>query len=78
MLGRMRRDMISDAATNPNASAYGGDWTIQGSAADHGTSHLAVVDSEHNAVSFTTTINTGFGAFVMSNSTGARLDWLMG
>ena len=64
-----RREAISDTATNPDPTAYGGDWTIQGFE-DHGTSHLSVVDSEHNAVAFTTTINTSFGSKVMSNSTG--------
>ena len=63
------REAISDTATDPDPAAYGGDWTIQGFE-DHGTSHLAVVDSERNAVALTTTINTAFGAKVMSASTG--------
>ena len=39
---------------------------------DHGTSHLSVIDSQRNAVSFTTTINTAFGAKLMSQSTGTH------
>jgi gamma-glutamyltranspeptidase/glutathione hydrolase/leukotriene-C4 hydrolase len=41
---------------------------------DNGTSHLSVVDSEQNAVSMTTTINTGFGSKVVSESTGILLN----
>ena len=37
---------------------------------DHGTSHLSIVDSRRNAVSFTTTINTSFGSKLFSQSTG--------
>ena len=67
---RLRRDAIRDNSTSANATSYGGEWTIAGFT-DHGTSHLAVVDAQRNAVSFTTTINTGFGCKVMSRSTGA-------
>lgn len=37
---------------------------------DHGTSHISVVDSKHNAVSMTTSVNTVFGSLVVSPSTG--------
>ena len=40
---------------------------------DHGTSHLSVVDSHRNAVSFTTTINTSFGSKLLSKSTGTSV-----
>ena len=40
---------------------------------DHGTSHLSVVDSKRNAVSFTTTINTSFGSKLLSQTTGMRI-----
>ena len=40
---------------------------------DHGTSHLSVVDSKRNAVSFTTTINTSFGSKLLSQTTGTRI-----
>nr|BAQ21911.1 gamma-glutamyl transpeptidase [Allium sativum] len=37
---------------------------------DHGTSHMSIVDSERNAVAFTSTVNMYFGGGVMSPSTG--------
>lgn len=58
-----------DNTTQPY-TAYGGEWTVAGAVEDHGTSHLSVVDSERNAVSLTTTINTSFGAKVLLESTG--------
>ena len=66
----LRRDSIRDNGTSADAASYGGEWTISGFS-DHGTSHLAVVDAQRNAVSLTTTVNTGFGCKVMSASTGA-------
>ncbi|XP_072996430.1 glutathione hydrolase 3-like isoform X1 [Typha latifolia] len=41
---------------------------------DHGTSHLCIVDADRNAVSMTTTINSYFGAKVLSPSTGIVLN----
>ncbi|GLC51597.1 hypothetical protein PLESTB_000519700 [Pleodorina starrii] len=66
------RSLINDSAVLPH-SMYGGRWnpTISGvSPEDHGTSHLAVLDKDGNAVSLTTTVNTAFGSNVMSKSTG--------
>jgi len=37
---------------------------------DHGTTHLAVIDKDGNALTMTTTINTYFGSGVVSPSTG--------
>lgn len=45
---------------------------------DHGTSHFCIVDAERNAVSMTTTVNYGFGAGVLSPSTGIVLNNEMG
>ncbi|CAK7337372.1 unnamed protein product [Dovyalis caffra] len=45
---------------------------------DHGTSHFCIVDTERNAVSMTTTINYGFGAGILSSSTGIVLNNEMG
>ncbi|XP_052199978.1 LOW QUALITY PROTEIN: glutathione hydrolase 3 [Diospyros lotus] len=45
---------------------------------DHGTSHLCIVDADRNAVSVTTTINYGFGAGLLSPSTGIILNNEMG
>ncbi len=61
-----------DNGTQPYTE-YGGEWTVAGAVEDHGTSHLSVVDAERNAVSFTTTINTSFGAKLLSESTGMLL-----
>lgn len=41
---------------------------------DHGTSHLAVVDEEPNAVSLTTTVNKFFGSQIISPGTGIVLN----
>lgn len=41
---------------------------------DRGTTHLSVVDAQRNAVSLTSTINTGFGAKVLSPSSGVLLN----
>ncbi|CAI0543679.1 unnamed protein product [Linum tenue] len=45
---------------------------------DHGTSHLCIVDGERNAVSMTTTVNYGFGAGLLSPSTGIVINNEMG
>lgn len=50
---------------------YGGRWNqIQ----EHGTSHMSIVDRDRNAVSMTTTINSYFGAQILSPSTGIVLN----
>ena len=72
------RSTIADNGTAPPA-AYGGKWGIGATGAglppeDHGTSHLSIVDAAHQAVSLTTTINTGFGSGVYSPSTGVLLN----
>lgn len=41
---------------------------------DHGTSHFCIVDADRNAVSMTTTVNYGFGAGLLSPSTGIVLN----
>uniref|UniRef100_A0A0A9G4I3 Gamma-glutamyltranspeptidase 3 n=1 Tax=Arundo donax TaxID=35708 RepID=A0A0A9G4I3_ARUDO len=41
---------------------------------DDGTSHLCVVDGDRNAVAMTTTVNSYFGARVLSSSTGIVLN----
>lgn len=64
--------MLKDT-TVLNQARYGGQWNILKSGAhkdDHGTSHLCVVDGDKMAVSMTTTVNTGFGSKVISESTG--------
>ncbi|KAK9272787.1 hypothetical protein L1049_003164 [Liquidambar formosana] len=54
-----------------NSSHYGGRWNqIQ----DHGTSHISIVDHERNAVSMTNTVNSYFGAHILSPSTGIVLN----
>lgn len=41
---------------------------------DHGTSHFCIVDSDRNAVSMTSTVNSQFGGGVLSQSTGIVLN----
>ncbi|RCV33929.1 hypothetical protein SETIT_7G122100v2 [Setaria italica] len=50
---------------------YGGRWDIL---QDHGTSHLSIIDSERNAVSMTSTVNSYFGSLILSPSTGILLN----
>ncbi|CAL5027090.1 unnamed protein product [Urochloa decumbens] len=50
---------------------YGGRWNIL---QDHGTSHLSIIDSERNAVSMTSTVNSYFGSLIVSPSTGILLN----
>ena len=66
------RQQITDNSTR-DFTAYGGHYAQSMNPDDHGTSHLSVVDSQRGAVAMTTTINTGFGSKVISNSTGLLL-----
>ncbi|KAJ6804635.1 gamma-glutamyltranspeptidase 1-like [Iris pallida] len=52
-------------------SYYGGKWSVL---SDHGTSHLCIVDGDRNAVSMTSTVNSYFGAQILSHSTGILLN----
>ena len=69
------RQQIADNSTR-DFTAYGGQYAQSMNPDDHGTSHLSVVDSQRGAVAMTTTINTGFGSKVISNSTGLLLSAL--
>uniref|UniRef100_A0A0E0BX70 Glutathione hydrolase n=1 Tax=Oryza meridionalis TaxID=40149 RepID=A0A0E0BX70_9ORYZ len=60
------RQRIVDNTTFP-PSYYFPKWSQLN---DHGTSHLCVVDGDRNAVAMTTTVNSYFGAHVLSPSTG--------
>lgn len=57
--------------TTFGSSHYGGKWN---QIPDHGTSHISIVDSERNAVSMTNTVNSYFGAQMLSPSTGIVLN----
>ncbi|KAI8031490.1 Glutathione hydrolase 1 [Camellia lanceoleosa] len=66
---KLKKTIFDNMTFGP--SHYGGRWNpIQ----DHGTSHISIVDSERNAVSMTTTINSYFGAQFLSPSTGILLN----
>lgn len=61
---------INDNKTFP-PNYYGGRWNLIN---DHGTSHLSIVDSDRNAVSMTSTVNSYFGSQILSPSTGILLN----
>ncbi|KAJ8504491.1 hypothetical protein OPV22_005377 [Ensete ventricosum] len=61
---------INDNKTFP-PNYYEGRWNLIN---DHGTSHLSIVDSERNAVSMTSTVNSYFGSQILSPSTGILLN----
>ncbi|WZZ84646.1 hypothetical protein YC2023_113225 [Brassica napus] len=50
---------------------YGGMWN---QIDHHGTSHLSIIDRERNAVSIATSVNSCFGAVMLSPSTGIVLN----
>ncbi|KAG9456854.1 hypothetical protein H6P81_001362 [Aristolochia fimbriata] len=66
---QIRRDIV-DNTTFP-AEHYRPKWS---QLRDHGTSHVSIVDADRNAVSLTSTINTYFGAELLSPSTGIILN----
>eukprot|EP01018_Ginkgo_biloba_P038112 Gb_20998 [translate_table: standard] len=61
---------IYDNTTFP-PEYYGYKWN---QLRDHGTSHFCIVDSQRNALSMTTTVNSHFGAHMLSPSTGIVLN----
>ncbi|WOK92146.1 gamma-glutamyltranspeptidase 1 [Canna indica] len=61
---------IFDNKTFPPNYYGGGKYIIH----DHGTSHLSIVDSERNAVSMTSTVNSYFGSQILSPNTGILLN----
>jgi gamma-glutamyltranspeptidase/glutathione hydrolase len=54
----------------PSAS-YGAGYDLP---ADHGTSHLNVVDAAGNAIALTTTVNTNFGSLYVAGDTGLLMN----
>ncbi|MCL7047874.1 hypothetical protein MKW94_021856 [Papaver nudicaule] len=66
---RIRRKIVDNTTFPPNY--YMHKWNQLD---DHGTSHLCIVDAERNAVSMTSTVNSYFGAGVLSPSTGIVLN----
>ncbi|KAL6847912.1 hypothetical protein ACP4OV_022040 [Aristida adscensionis] len=66
---KIRRRIVDNTTFPP--SYYLAKWS---QLRDHGTSHLCVVDGDRNAVAMTTTVNSYFGALVLSPSTGIVLN----
>jgi len=68
------RALIRDGAVL-NQTEYGQPFNpLVSTPDDHGTSHISIIDAQRNAVSLTTTVNTGFGSGVTSESTGLLLN----
>ncbi|XP_058187026.1 glutathione hydrolase 1-like isoform X4 [Rhododendron vialii] len=65
----LKKTILDNMTFSPNH--YGGRWNL---IQDHGTSHISIVDSQRNAVSMTTTVNSYFGAHLLSPSTGIVLN----
>lgn len=65
----LKKTILDNMTFDP--SHYGGRW---GQINDHGTSHLSIIDHEQNAISMTTTVNSYFGAQMLSSSTGIILN----
>ncbi|KAI3747427.1 hypothetical protein L6452_09884 [Arctium lappa] len=64
------KETIYDNMTFDSAH-YGGRWN---QIEEHGTSHMSIVDKERNVVSMTCTINSYFGAKILSPNTGIILN----
>ncbi|BAY65934.1 gamma-glutamyltransferase [Calothrix brevissima NIES-22] len=80
---KLRRQQINMEQATPSTEVKPGLETIQNSKSkiqnlkfpeSSETSHLVVVDGQHNAVSLTFTINLGFGAGVVTPGTGIVLN----
>jgi gamma-glutamyltranspeptidase/glutathione hydrolase/leukotriene-C4 hydrolase len=72
---RLRNAILDNAVLN--VTEYGGKWNLARSGVpptDGGTTHISIVDSNGTAVALTSTINTGFGSKVLSQSTGILLN----
>ncbi len=67
---RVKARSLDPSKTRPS-KAYG---LIAPPADDSGTSHLSVIDAEGNAVALSTTINTGFGSWLVAGDTGVVLN----
>ncbi|VVC34640.1 Hypothetical protein CINCED_3A006787 [Cinara cedri] len=65
------RKKITDNFTSLDPKYYGANFIMQ---EDHGTANMVVIDSIGNVVVATSTINTIFGAGIMSPSTGIILN----
>ena len=64
------RSAISNNETQAT-DQYGGSWIANvTNPEDHGTSHISIIDKQRMAVGMTTSVNTAFGSFVYSDSTG--------
>lgn len=70
---KFAKELKKDINDNMTFSSnyYGSKWN---QVPDYGTSHLSIVDSDRNAVSMTSTINSYFGAQFLSPTTGILLN----
>lgn len=72
------RKATDDIKTSNDRNAYGGTYGLNSEVVlDAGTTNFCVVDKDGNAVGMTTSINSVFGSYVISNKTGVLLNNLM-
>ncbi len=75
---RQLREITREDRVLDSIDQYGGpDYGVKTPTlpADHGTTHISVLDKDGNAVALTSTVNTYFGSKILSPSTGRSFEF---